>query len=444
MSVKDDIPAIFLDKVSPKGLEAIQKCKDFVDEYCLPADELYLLQIPQDPERRWKEVPPILKELKAKAKLLGLWNMFLLNHYAEGAGYTNVEYGLMARYLGRSVVAPLATNTAAPDTGNMEILARYGTEFQKEKWLKPLLNGDTRLAFLMTEKGTSSSNALNISVTAEQNERGNYVLNGVKWFASGAGDPNCVVWLVMCKTSDNAKNPYKNHTVFIVDAKKAQATGKARVVRPLTVFGYDDAPHGHCEVVFDNYEVGEEERGKNILYKLGGGFQVIQSRLGPGRIHHCMRLIGVAEYALLTVAHRANNRKIFGKLMNSRETFLAAFAQSRIDIEWLQLLVLNAAHKIDISGDPKAALREIAMAKIETPRTVLKILDWGIQMFGAEGVSQDTVLARSYAMSRTLRIADGPDEAHLNQLGRLEAKEFPQVEKFFAKQKANEAKVAKL
>lgn len=443
MSVKEDIPAIFLDKISPKGLDAIQKCKDFVNEYCFPADRLYMAQIDTDPEKRWKSTPEIMNKLKAKARELGLWNMFLSKHYEEGGGYTNLEYGLMAQYLGRSFTGPEATNTSAPDTGNMEILARYGSEYQKQKWLKPLLNGEIRSAFLMTEKGTSSSNALNISCSAKLNDKGNYVLNGVKWFASGAGDPRCNVWLVMCKTSDDADKPYFNHSVLVLDAKKAIASGRAHLVRPLLVFGYDDAPHGHYEVRFDNYELSPEEQKNAILAKVGMGFPIIQSRLGPGRIHHCMRLIGVAEYSLMKTVLRANHRLIFGKPMNTRESFLTAYAQFKIDIEKCKLLVLNAAHKIDIS-DPKLATREIAMAKIETPRTTLKILDWGIQMYGAEGVSQDTELARWYSWTRTLRIADGPDEAHLSQLARAELKKFPLVDKFFSECEKNAAKVAKL
>lgn len=442
MSVKNDIPAIFLDKISPKGLETIQKCKDFVNEYCLPGDKLYLEQIPEDPAKRWSTVPEIIPKLRVKARELGLWNMFLSKHYAEGGGYTNLEYGIMAEYLGQSIIGPMVTNTNAPDTGNMEILARYGTLQQKKQWLQPLLEGEIRSAFLMTEKGTSLSNALNICCKAERNSDGNYVLNGVKWFASGAGDPHCSVWLVMCQTSNNEKNPYRNHTVLVVDAKKALASGQAKLVRPLTVFGYDDAPHGHCEVVFDNYEL-QDGKGEEVLHKEGAGFEVIQSRLGPGRIHHCMRTLGVGEIALKTVVHRANHRMIFGKPLKARELFLTAYAQFKIDIERCRLLVLNAAHKIDIGG-PKSAMREIAIAKIETPRTVLKLLDWGIQMFGAEGVSQDTVLARWYAMTRTLRIADGPDEAHLGQLARLEAKRFPEVDEYFELQAAALAKVAKL
>lgn len=443
MSAKEDIPAIFLDKLSPRGLDAIQKCKDFVDQYCLPADRIYLQQIETDPSKRWASTPKITEALKKKARELGLWNMFLSRHYSEGGGFTNLEYALMAQYLGRSLVAPEATNTAAPDTGNMEILARYGSLHHKEKWLAPLLDGQIRSAFLMTEKGTSSSNALNISCTATINERGNYELQGVKWFASGAGDPRCSVWLVMCKTSDNKATPYANHSVLIVDAKKALASGRARLVRPLTVFGYDDAPHGHCEVEFDHYELTGEEQTHAVLARPGMGFAIIQLRLGPGRLHHCMRLLGVADYALMRTVHRANHREIFGQRMCTRELFLIAYAQLRIDVERCRMLVLNAAHKIDIS-DAKSATREIAMAKIETPRTTLRVLDWGIQMFGAEGVSQDTELARWYGWTRTLRIADGPDEAHLGQLARRDAKRFGEADAYFAAIESRVAEVAKL
>lgn len=443
MSIQEDIPAIFVSQLSEKGLTAIQRTKDFVTDYCIPADKLYHEQISDVPELRWKSTPRITEKLKHKARGLGLWNMFLSKKYEEGGGFTNLEYGLMAMYLGQSHIAPEATNTNAPDTGNMEILAAYGSPAQKKKWLYPLLDGKIRSAFLMTEKGTSSSNALNISCSAVKNERGNFVINGLKWFASGAGDPRCAVWLVMCKTSNNTKTPYSNHSVLVIDAKKAVASGRAKVVRPLHVFGFDDAPHGHCEISFDNFEVPSEDMTEVVLGEQGIGFQIIQSRLGPGRIHHCMRSIGVAEFALKRIVHRANHRLIFGKPMKERESFLDAYAQHKIDIEKCRLLVLNAAHKIDLVG-AKASQKEIAMAKIETPRTTLSVLDWGIQVFGAEGVSQDTELAQWYSLVRTLRIADGPDEAHLGQLARTESKKFGLVDEYFAKYEENLARVYKL
>ncbi|EGV65670.1 acyl-CoA dehydrogenase [Yamadazyma tenuis] len=437
-----DIPAVFLDKISPRGLEAIRKTYDFVHNYCIPADALYFDQISQDPEQRWKTTPEVTEKLKQKAKQLGLWNMFLSKHYTDGPGYTNLEYGLMAQFLGRSFVAPEATNTGAPDTGNMEILAKFGSAYHREQYLLPLLRGEIRSAFLMTEKGTSSSNALNISCSAQKNSHGNYVLNGVKWFASGAGDPRCRVWLVMCKT-ESSDNIYRNHSVLVLDAKKALASGKAKLIRPLSVFGYDDAPHGHCEVEFNDFEVPAEDMDNSILGKVGMGFEIIQSRLGPGRIHHCMRLIGAGEYALMRAVSRAAGRDIFGKPMVKRESFLNAYGEHKLSLQKCRLLVLNAAHQIDISN-AKTAKRDIAMAKIETPRAVLKILDWCIQVYGAEGVSQDTELAKMYAHARTLRIADGPDEAHLGQLARDESKKFAEVVKYFEGHKARQDQVSKL
>ena len=442
MSVRDEIPAIFLDKVSPRGLEAIQKTKDFVEQYCIPADRIFHEQISLDPATRWKQVPAILEPLKKKARELGLWNMFLSKHYKEGPQFTNLEYGLMARYLGRCHTAPEATNTSAPDTGNMELLAKYGSKVQKEKYLQPLLDGKIRSAFVMTEKGISSSNALNISTTAVKNSRGNFVLNGNKWFASGAGDPRCAVWLVMCKT-DNGKDRLKNHSVLVIDAKHAIESGKAEVVRPLHVFGYDDAPHGHCEIIFRDYEVPSEWMPEAVLADVGRGFELIQSRLGPGRIHHCMRAIGSGEFALLRIAHRANHRIIFGQPMNRREGFLMQYANYRIQIHKCLMLVLNAAHKIDISN-AKEAQTEIAMAKIETPKAIGEILDWGVQVFGAEGVSQDTELAQMWAWNRTLRIADGPDEAHLSQLARKEAAKFPKADTFFKNVESRVEAISKL
>lgn len=443
MSIKEDIPAIFYDQLSPKGLKTIQNCKDFVENWCLPADDLYFKQLSNDPEKRWKYTPEITEKLKVKAQELGLWNMFLSKHYPESPGFTNLEYGLMAQYLGQSFVAPEATNTNAPDTGNMEILAKYGSAYHKQTYFQPLFEGKIRSAFLMTEKGTSSSNALNISCSAQLNNNGQYVINGVKWFASGAGDPRCAVWLVMCKTGDDKTNPYRNHSLLVLDAKKALASGQAKIVRPLSVIGYDDAPHGHMEIAFDNYVVSKEEMEHVLLAGVGKGFEIIQSRLGPGRIHHCMRLIGVGEFALKRTAHRAKHRIIFGKPMNQRESFLNSFAENKIAIQRCRLLVLNAAHKIDISN-AKAAQTEIAMAKIETPRTIVKILDWCMQMFGAEGVSQDTEIARMWAHSRTIRIADGPDEAHIGQLGRHEYKKFSTIDDYFKKFEQNQLKVAKL
>ncbi|ODQ82757.1 hypothetical protein BABINDRAFT_5675 [Babjeviella inositovora NRRL Y-12698] len=426
------IPLAFLDKISPRGLETIKKVKHFVETECIPADEVYLGQLSTDPATRWSVIPPIIEELKAKAQKLGLWNLFLCNNYEEyGAGFTNLEYGLMAQQLGRSHTGPEATNTAAPDTGNTELLVKYGSVYHKEKYLKPLLEGKIRSAFLMTEKGTSSSNALNICCSAVR-KGDNFVLNGVKWFASGAGDPRAAVWLTMCQTAQgDLQGPaqYTKHSVLVLDVARALASGRAKVIRPLQVFGMDDAPHGHCEIVFDNYVVPVENA---VLGSVGQGFEIIQSRLGPGRIHHCMRVIGLGEQALLHAYHRASNRKIAGDYLSNSETWRYAFGEHKITLEQCRMLVLNAAHAIDHYGVAKHAQRDIAMAKIVAPREVIKIVDWCIQVFGAEGVSQDTPLARMWMHSRTLRIADGPDESHLNQFSRNELRKLRYVNDAFA------------
>lgn len=426
LSLDKYIPELAKNKISKRGYETIQKVKQFVEEECLPADEIYFSQVSNEPSKRWASVPPIIEELKVKAKKLGLWNLFLAN-YKEGPGYSNLEYGLMAQFLGRAHVAPEATNTNAPDTGNMELFVKYANERQRKKWLEPLLNGEIRSAFLMTEKGTSSSDALNISLRADKVGNNEVILNGTKWFGSGAGDPRCKVWLIMAKTTPNAKDPYKRHSVLVVDADKAVATGNAKVVRPLHVIGFDDAPHGHCEVNFTDLRVPFD-----LLDKEGEGFTLIQSRLGPGRIHHCMRLIGAGEEAINQAIKRASNREIFGKLFIKKEVFIHQLAERRIALERVKLLVLEAALKIDIVGS-KGSKREIALAKIDTPRTVIEIIDWAIQVFGAEGLSQDTPLTRLYILARILRIADGPDEAHLSQLGAAEAKNANKINDLYSR-----------
>ncbi|CDR42294.1 CYFA0S09e00364g1_1 [Cyberlindnera fabianii] len=431
------IPELVRDKVSPKGRRALELVKKFVEEDCLPADEIYFEQISKEPSTRWASVPSVIEPLKAKAKKLGLWNLFLCN-YNDGPGYSNLEYGLMAQFLGRSHVAPEATNTAAPDTGNMELLVRYANPQQRKKWLEPLLDGQIRSAFLMTEKGVSSSNALNISLSAKKVGNGQVELHGTKWFASGAGDPRCSLWLTMALTNPEAKDPYKRHSVLVIDTKQALATGKAKVIRPLHVFGFDDAPHGHCEIQFDGAVVPYD-----VLDAEGEGFKLIQSRLGPGRIHHCMRLIGMGEEAIMQAIKRASYRKIFGKLFITRESFIKDVAERRIALERVKLLVLQAALRIDQAG-PKAAKREISMAKIDTPRVVLEIVDWAVQVYGGEGVSQDTPLTRLWIYARMCRIADGPDEAHLDQLGRAECKRAGEINALYKSIEDNRARVSKL
>jgi acyl-CoA dehydrogenase len=419
------IPELVKDKVSSRAYEALQKLKQFVEEDCIPGDEVYFSQVSTNPEERWKSTPPIMEELKRKAKNLGLWNMFLAN-YDEGPGYTNLEYGLMAQLLGRAHTAPEATNTSAPDTGNMELFVKYANQRQRKQWLEPLLRGDIRSAFLMTEKGVSSSNALNISLSATKVGNDEVELRGTKWFASGAGDPRCSVWLIMALTNPEHPDPYKRHSVIVVDTKKAlQQADKVQVVRPLHVFGFDDAPHGHCEIQFSGVRVPYD-----VLDQEGEGFKLIQSRLGPGRIHHCMRMIGMGEEAIFQAIKRASYRKIFGKLFIEKETFISNVAERRIALERVKLLVLQAAHRIDQVG-AKYAKREISIAKIDTPRTVLEIIDWAIQVYGGEGVSQDTPLTRLWIYGRMCRIADGPDEAHLDQLGKAECKKSGKINEMY-------------
>ncbi|KAJ3040547.1 Acyl-CoA dehydrogenase member 10 [Rhizophlyctis rosea] len=361
---------------------------------------------------RWKIVPPIIEELKSKAKFLGLWNLFLPSYYPEGPGLTNLEYATLCELMGRSYLAPEATNCSAPDTGNMEVLAKYGTPSQKSRWLTPLLNGTIRSAFAMTEPSIASSDATNIE-TSIRRDGSHYIINGRKWWISGAGDPRCAVFLVMGKSDPNNKEKHKQQSVVIVPAD----TPGIKIVRPMTVFGYDDAPHGHCEMVFENVRVPVE----NMVLLEGRGFEVVQGRLGPGRIHHCMRSIGMAERALQYHILRATDptRKTFNKLLAQHGTVAASIAESRIEIDQARLLVLRAAASIDRVG-AKKAMNEIAMAKVVVPNVVCQVIDRAIQVYGAGGVGQDFPLAYMYAGMRTLRIADGPDEVHMMQIARRE------------------------
>lgn len=438
--MSDEVPELVKSLISKRGLETIQKVKQFVEEECIPADKIYHEQL-KTGEDRWKYVPPIIEELKQKAKSRGLWNLFLPSYYSEGAGFTNLEYGLMCEQMGRCHTGPESMNCAAPDTGNMEVFARYANEEQKKQWLVPLLNGDIRSAFCMTERFVASSDARNIrlQVTIDE-ERDEYILNGTKWWASGAGDPRCKVWLVMGRIykkdgTPSSENPYLQQSVIIVPAN----TPGSEVVRPMRVYGYDDAPHGHCEIQFTNCRVPR----KNVVLGEGRGFEIIQGRLGPGRIHHCMRTVGAAEQALRWMIYRVSdkNRKTFGKVLKDHGTVNANIAKSRIEIDYARLLILAAAHKMDVHG-PKAALLDIAKAKITAPNVALDVMDRAIQSFGAEGISQDTPLAYMWAGNRTLRIADGPDEVHMFQLGRRELEKSDKIAKEFAKLKAKEAQLS--
>ncbi len=387
----------------------------FVEEECVPADSVFARQVGSGVEERFSSHPPVIEDLKKRAKELGLWNMFLpKNHFKEGAGFSNLEYGLMAEYLGKSNVASEATNCAAPDTGNMEVFAKYGTQAQKDRWLKPLLDGKIRSAFLMTEPEVASSDATNISLTITK--QGNeYVLNGSKWWSSGVGDPRCQVYIVMGKSDPNNSSVYKQQSVIFVPYDTPGIT----IHRMLSVMGFDDAPHGHGHVTFDNVRVPAE----NICLGEGRGFEVIQGRLGPGRIHHAMRSIGAAEKALEYFLARLNDprKKPFGKQLAEHGVQLERVAHSRIEIDAARLQVLNAAIMID-TKDAKFALKEIAEAKVLVPDMLLKVLDRAMQAYGGAGVSQDTPLAQMWASGRTMRIVDGPDEVHAQQLGRNENK----------------------
>lgn len=429
------IPIAVSHRVSERAKQILDVVAKFVEEDCIPADAVYEAQIGAG-DARWNAHPPILEDLKKKARSLGLWNMFLpKGHYKESPGWTNLEYGLMAEWLGKSRTASEAVNCAAPDTGNMEVLAKYGNDAQKAKWLKPLMDGEIRSAFLMTEPQVASSDARNIELKIER-DGDHYVLNGQKWWSSGAGDPRCKVYIVMGKNDADNKDPYRQQSVIIVPA----GTEGITIHRMLSVYGYDDAPHGHGHITFKNVRVP----AANLVLGEGRGFEIIQGRLGPGRIHHAMRTIGASERALEWMLMRINDPKktTFGKQLREHGVILEWVAKSRIEIDAARLVVLNAAIKMDDHG-PKAALKEIAQAKVLVPQTALTVIDRAVQSFGGAGVSQDTPLASMWAGIRTLRLADGPDEVHLQQMGRNENKRGNAVAEKIAAQKAKSEQLMK-
>ena len=397
-----------LPELSPKVVDLLERVSKFMDENIYPNEEKIAAEIAEGD--RWQP-SQILEGIKAKAKSEGLWNLFLPES-DRGAGLTNYEYGHLCELMGRTQFGPEAFNCSAPDTGNMETLERYASEEVRDEWMTPLLEGKIRSAFAMTEPAVASSDATNIesSIVRDGDE---YVINGRKWWTSGANDPRCKVFIFMGKSDPKNPDRHKQQSMIVVPADSKGV----KVLRHLPVFGFDDAPHGHGEVLFENVRVP----AKNILLGEGRGFEIAQGRLGPGRIHHCMRLIGVAEVALEKMCKRTKERVAFGKPVAEQSVTQERIAESRIMIDQCRLLTLYAAHKMDIHGN-KEARKEIAMIKVSAPNMACTIIDWAIQAHGAGGVSNDFGLSKMYAQSRTLRLADGPDEVHRNQIARLELK----------------------
>ncbi len=384
-----------------------------MDEHIYPNEQRFLDEIESD---RWKPAR-IVEELKPKARAAGLWNLFMPDQ-ENGAGLTNLEYAPLCEIMGRSPMAAEVFNCSAPDTGNMEVLARYGTPEQKDGWLKPLLAGEIRSCFAMTEPAVASSDATNIeaSIVRDGNQ---YIINGRKWWTSGAGDPRCKIAILMGKTDPSAPS-HKQQSMILVPMD----TPGVKIERMLTVFGYDHAPHGHGQVTFENVRVPVS----NILLGEGRGFEIAQGRLGPGRIHHCMRCIGVAERAIETMCKRVQARVAFGKPLAEQGTIRADIAKSRMEVEQARLLTLKAAYMMDTVGN-KAARSEIAMIKVIAPNMTLRVLDRAIQAHGGAGVSQDTFLAAAWANVRTLRLADGPDEVHMESIAKHELGKWTNTQK---------------
>jgi acyl-CoA dehydrogenase len=396
---------------TPRTKMYMEQLNDFMRKHVYPAEAIFHEQLERQ-STRW-QVPKIMEELKAQARERGLWNLFLPESNL-GAGLGNSEYAPLCEIMGRSPIAPEVFNCSAPDTGNMEVLVRYGTEEQKKQWLTPLLEGKIRSAFAMTEPKVASSDATNIESSIVR-DGDHYVINGHKWWTSGIGDPRCKILIFMGKTDPKNPDRYKQQSMILVPRDTPGITVK----RMLTVFGYDDAPHGHGEVLFENVRVP----ASNMLLGEGRGFEIAQGRLGPGRIHHCMRQIGVAERALELMCKRANERVAFGKRLSENDITLERIAQSRIEIDQARLLVLNAAWMMDTVGN-KAAKQAIAEIKVAVPNMTLRVVDRAMQVHGGGGVSQAFPLAAMWAHSRTLRFADGPDEVHRRQIGRLELRKW--------------------
>ena len=397
---------------SDKAKQLQQQLSAFMDEYIYPNEARFHQESQSD---RWKPLP-FMEELKSKARSAGLWNLFLPDEH--GAGLSNFDYAPLCEMMGRTMFASEVFNCSAPDTGNMEVLSRYGTAEQKHRWLRPLLDGKIRSCFAMTEPDVASSDATNIQSSIRR-DGDHYLINGRKWWASGAGDPRCKIAIFMGKTDPSAAK-HKQQSMILVPMDLPGI----KVERLLTVFGYDHAPHGHAEISFTNVRVPTS----NLLLGEGRGFEIAQGRLGPGRIHHCMRCIGVAERALELMCKRTQNRVAFGKPIAEQGTIRAGIANSRMEIDQARLLTMKAAYMMDTVGN-KDAQTEIAMIKVVAPNVALRVLDRAIQAHGALGVSQDTFLAAAWANVRTLRLADGPDEVHTEAIAKWELRKWQQKER---------------
>jgi len=391
---------------SQKTQDLLKRLNAFMDEHVYPNERRFMAEVAEGD--RWQPTE-IIETLKGKAKAAGLWNLFLPES-SRGAGLTNLEYAPLCEVMGRVLWSSEVFNCSAPDTGNMEVFERYGTEEQKKQWLEPLLEGKIRSCFAMTEPGVASSDATNIesSIVRDGDE---YVINGRKWWSSGANDPRCKVFIFMGKTDPQNPDRHRQQSMIIVP-RDAQGV---KILRHLPVFGYDDAPHGHAEVEFKNVRVP----ASNMLLGEGRGFEIAQGRLGPGRIHHCMRLIGLAERALEKMCKRALARVAFGKPVAAQTVTLERIAEARILIDSARLLTLKAASMMDTVGN-KVAAKEIAMIKVQAPNMACQVIDWAIQAHGGGGVTDEFGLSYAYAQARTLRLADGPDEVHRNAIGKME------------------------
>jgi acyl-CoA dehydrogenase len=407
---------------SPKVQDLRKKLIAFMDEHVYPNEAKYYEHV-RGP-KRWEAVP-IIEELKPLARKAGLWNLFLPHSKRAPEGLSNLEYAPLCEIMGRASWSPEVFNCSAPDTGNMETIERYGSEEQKTQWLEPLLRGEIRSAFLMTEPAVASSDATNIQMHIRR-DGNDYVINGRKWWSSGAGDPRCKIYIVMGKTNPEHSSRHSQQSMILVPA----GTKGISILRHLNVFGYDDAPHGHMEIEFKDVRVP----ASSILLGEGRGFEIAQGRLGPGRIHHCMRSIGQAERALEKMCKRASQRVAFGRTVAEQGVTRERIAEARIMIDSTRFMVLHAAWKMDTVGN-KVARKEIAMIKVLAPNMACQVIDWAMQVHGGGGVSDDFGLANAYAHQRTLRFADGPDEVHRNAIAKQELAEQTSIDEALAGRK---------